>query len=85
MSLTNIHHELPLLYSSSSDTIVINARCILRQEGKVRMVCVAGLPMHHWTDGDRMAEVYAMLSLVQQGYADQNEVAKAFGYSRFTL
>jgi len=49
------------------------------------MVCVAGLPMHHWIDGDHMAEAYAMLTLVQQGYADQNEIAKAFGYVRSTL
>ena len=77
--------QLPLLYLPSSDTVNINARCTLRREGKVRMVCVAGLPMHHWVDGDRMAEAYAMISLVQQGYADQNEVAQAFGCSRHTL
>ena len=49
------------------------------------VVCVAGLAMYHWTAGDRMAEAYAMVSLVQHGYADQSEVAKAFGYSRKTL
>ena len=77
--------ELPLLHSSSADTVAINARCTLRQEGELRVVCVAGLPMHHWKASDRMAEAYAMISLVQCGYADQNEVARAFNYSRKTL
>lgn len=43
------------------------------------MVCVAGLAMHHWMAGDQMAERYTMVSLVQSGYADQNDVAQAFG------
>lgn len=51
----------------------------------MRVVCVAGLPMHHWVEGDQMAEAYAMLTLVQQGYANQNEIVKAFGYVRSTL
>jgi len=41
--------------------------------------------MHHWMDGDRMAEAYAMISLKQCGYADQKEIASAFGYSPRTL
>ena len=49
------------------------------------MVSVAGLPMHHWAEGDTMAAAYAMVSLVHCGYADQNEVAKAFGCSTRTL
>lgn len=85
MSLTDTHPELPLVYQSPSDTVIINARCTLRQEGQLRMVCVAGLPMHHWADGDRMAEAYAMLCLVRCGYAKQSEVAQAFGYTTRTL
>ena len=84
MPATNTQPELPLLYPPSTD-IVINARCLLRQEGELLVVCVAGLAVYHWTAGDRMAEAYAMVSLVQHGYADQAEVAKAFGYSRKTL
>jgi len=41
--------------------------------------------MHHWADGDHMAEAYAMISLIRCGYADQKEVASAFGYSARTL
>jgi DNA-binding CsgD family transcriptional regulator len=42
-------------------------------------VTVAGLPVHHYKEGDRLAEAYAMVSLVGQGYARQIEVARAFG------
>lgn len=72
-------------YSLAADTVAINARCALRQEGDLRIVSVVGLPMHHWQSDDRMAEAYAMISLVRYGYADQNEVARAFGCSRKTL
>jgi transposase len=32
-----------------------------------------------------MAEAHAMVNLVEQGWADQNDVARAFGYSARTL
>jgi DNA invertase Pin-like site-specific DNA recombinase len=51
----------------------------LRQEGQQRVVVVAGLPFHHYRVGDRLAEAYAMVTLVEQGYARQVEVAGAFG------
>ena len=41
--------------------------------------------MHQWMQGDAAAEAYARVSLVRCGYADQNEVAKAFGCSTRTL
>lgn len=85
MEPANEQPELPLLLSSSSDTITINARCTLRREGNAHMVCVAGLAMHQWIFGDQFAERYAMVSLVQCGYADQNDVARAFGYTTRTL
>ena len=77
--------ELPLPELAPSNTIIINERCTLRKEENLRVVSVAGLPMHHWVNGDKMAEAYAMLSLVQCGYANQKEVARAFGYTTRTL
>ena len=62
-----------------SEREVINHRCRLRREGEQRVVLVAGLPFHHYVEGDRMAEAYAMVGLVEQGYAGQTEVARAFG------
>jgi len=77
--------ELPLSLPLSSDVIAINGRCVYKREGRVRMVCVAGLPMHHWAEGDATGQAHAMVSLVQCGYAEQTEVARAFGCSTRTL
>ena len=85
MELANNQPELPLLQSPACDIIMINGRCTLRREGEARMVCVAGSAMHHWMAGDPMAERYAMVSLVQSGYADQNDIAWAFGITTRTL
>lgn len=40
---------------------------------------VAGIPIAHYAVGDGMAEAHAMVSLIEQGWADQIEVARAFG------
>ena len=77
--------ELDLRAVPNPGTIPINGRCTLKIEGTVRVVYIAGLPMHHWTQGDRTAEAYAMVSLVRSGYADQNDVARSFGCSPRTL
>ncbi len=62
-------------------TTVINDRCLLRSEQDFRIVLVSGIVLLQYATDDRMAEAYAMVSLVQQGWADQKEVARAFGYS----
>jgi transposase len=41
-------------------------------------VIVAGIILAHYAIGDRMAEAHAMVSLVDGGWADQNDVARAF-------
>lgn len=66
-------------------TIVINERCLIRTRDRYRVLVVAGLPVLHFAAEDRMAEAYAMVCLVEQGWADQNDVARALGYSRRTL
>jgi transposase len=48
-------------------------------------VVVAGVPLAHFVVGDRLAEAYAMVSLVEPGWADQNDVARAFGRAPRTL
>ena len=67
------------------DTIAINGRCVVRTHDGYRVLLVAGLPLAHYAVGDRMAEAHAMVSLVEQGWADQIEVARAFGCSTRTL
>jgi len=68
-----------------SDTVVINARCTLRTEGDQRVVVVAGLPVYHYCAVDVVAEAYAMVMLVDSGFAQQNEVARAFERAERTV
>jgi transposase len=70
-----------LVPSPPSDTVAINARCTLRTKDGHRAVLVTGIPIAHFALGDCMAEAYAMVTLVEQGWANQVEVARAFGCS----
>ena len=63
------------------DTWVINERCLVRTQDGYRVVIVSGVVLAHYALSDRMAEAQAMVSLVEQGWADQNDVACAFGCS----
>jgi transposase len=68
-----------------SNTVVINARCSLRIEADQRLIIVAGLPVHHYRAEDEVAEAYAMVFLVESGFAQQSDVARAFGRSVRTI
>ncbi len=69
----------------SSETVVINSRCTLQMESDQRVVVVAGLPVHHYSADDPVAETYAMVFLADSGFAQQNEVARAFSGSTRTV
>jgi transposase len=71
--------------SASTGTIAINSRCTLRTKNGRRAVVVVGVPIAHFACGDRMAEAYAMVTLVDQGWANQVEVARAFACSTRTV
>jgi transposase len=60
---------------------LINERCQIRTQDGYRIVSVAGMPWAQYALGDRMSEAHAMVTLIDQGWADQNDVARAFGYS----
>ena len=64
-----------------SNTVVINARCSEDQ----RVIVVAGLPVHHYRAEDLVAEAYAIVFLVASGFAQQSDVARAFGRSVRTI
>jgi transposase len=66
-------------------TRVINNRCSLRTQDGYRVVIVSGIVLAHYAVSDRMAEALAMVSLVEQGWATQIEVAGAFSQSARTL
>jgi len=76
---------LALPPSSASSVVIINGRATLRLEGEQRVVVAAGLPVHHYGAGDAVAEAYAMVFLVDSGFARQHEVARAFGCSVRTV
>ena len=65
-------------------TCVGNERCLIRTQEGYRVVLVSGIPLAQYAVVDRMSEAHAMVSLVDQGWADQNDVARAFGYSART-
>jgi len=76
---------LPLPSPAPSNTVVINARCSLRTEADQRVIVVAGLPVHHYRADDEVAEAYAMFFLVNSGFAQQTDVARAFDRSVRTI
>jgi prepilin-type processing-associated H-X9-DG protein len=66
-------------------TVFINARCRLQTQDRYRVVSVCGMVLSHYAVDDRMGEAHAMVSLVEQGWAKQNEVARAFACSERTV
>ena len=56
---------------------VVNSRCLVRSQNGYRVVLVSGMPLAHYAVGDRMSEALAMVNLVDQGWADQDEVARS--------
>jgi transposase len=77
--------DLPLPSPAASNSVVINARCSLRIEADQRAIVVGGLPVHHYCADDAVAEAYAMVFLVEQGFAQQTDVARAFARSVRTV
>jgi transposase len=66
-------------------TIVINARCSVRTFEGRRVVSVGGMPVAHYEVGDVASEAHAMVTLVEEAWADQVEVARAFDCSARTV
>lgn len=70
---------------ADKDAVVLNDRCLIRTQDGHRLVLVAGIVLAQYAIDDRMAEAHAMVSLVEQGWAAQNDVARAFARSPRTL
>jgi len=70
---------------NSESTRVINNRCLIRTQDGYRVVMVSGIVLAHYAVTDSMAEAHAMVSLVEQGWADQIAVAGAFDQSARTV
>src|SRR6266498_2956717 len=85
MAGTNEQRDLLPIPNDSSHTIVVNDRCLVRTQDGHRIVVAAGVALSQYAVSDRMAEAHAMVSLVEQGWADQNDVARGFGCAVRTL
>jgi prepilin-type processing-associated H-X9-DG protein len=66
-------------------SIHVNARCVVRVQGEHRLVLVAGIPLAHFSAKDAMARAHAIVALVEQGWATQIQVARAFGCTARTV
>ena len=66
-------------------TQIINERCTIRTQDGHRVVLVSGIVLARYAVTDRMAEAYAMVSLVEQGWASQQQVANALDCSPRTI
>jgi hypothetical protein len=53
---------------SPENTQVLNSRCLIRTQDGHCLVIVSGIVIAQYASGDRMAEAYAMVNLVEQGW-----------------
>ena len=66
-------------------TRIINERCLIRTQDEHRVVLVSGIVLAQYSLTDQMAEAYAMVNLVEQGWATQRDVARAFNCCARTI
>ena len=71
--------------TSTPGTVFVNDRVCFQTEEKQRVVFVHGVIFAHYSIEDRVAEAYAMVLLFESGYADQNDIARCFGYAARSL
>src|SRR5271169_79964 len=71
--------------ATTPGTVFVNDRVCVETEQGQRVLFVHGIVFSHYLIQDRSAEAYAMVQLFESGYADQNDIARCFGYSARTL
>ena len=72
-------------FSPVSQMVFVNDRVSLQTEADQRIILVHGVVYSNYSRDDHMAEAYALVSLYESGYADQNDLARSFDYSTRTL
>jgi hypothetical protein len=65
--------------------VFVNDHVHFSTEGTERVIFVHGVVFAHHDISDRAAEAYAMVSLFETGYANQNEIARAFNLTTRSL
>src|SRR6267154_1288643 len=81
MSSAPFQEELFTHPTAISGTVFVNDRVCIQTEEDQRVISVHGVIFSHYSINDRAAEAYAMVLLFESGYADQNDIARGFGYS----
>src|SRR3989442_1299170 len=71
--------------SADVNAVVVNDRCLILTQHGIRVLIVSAMVIAQSAVDERMTEAHAMVSLVEQGWADQNDVARAFARSPRTL
>jgi DNA-binding CsgD family transcriptional regulator len=72
-------------FSLSTSSVLVNDRVSFQTEDDQCVIYVQGVIFAHYSREDRCAEAYAVVKLYESGYADQNDLARCFGYSTRTL
>jgi DNA-binding CsgD family transcriptional regulator len=85
MSPTPEQRELFVIPSAVPHMVFVNERVSFQTEDQQRMILVQGVVFAHYSLEDHTAEAYSPISLFESGYADQNDLARGFGYSPRTL
>lgn len=67
------------------EVVVVNGRVLVRTREDHRLVVAGGIVLSQYALSDQMAQAHAMVLLVEQGWAEQIEVAKAFGCTARTV
>jgi len=65
--------------------ITVNDGCYMHVDGDSRVVVIHGMPVMPFQASDRALLAYVMLSLVDQGWATQRQVARAFDCTTRTV
>ncbi len=63
----------------SGGVVFVNERCRIQESDEWKVVSVLGVAIAHYAVEDKATEAYAMVNLVEQGWASQTDVAQAFG------
>jgi transposase len=79
------HDDLFPNVRNPEGTQIINDRCMVKTQDGRCLVIVSGVVLAQYAVADRMAEAYAMVHLVEQGWASQQDVARVFGCSVRTV
>jgi transposase len=85
--MSSAPHEQELFAHPSPNpgTVFVNDHVCVQTEEDQRVISVHGVVFSHYSIKDRTAEAYAMVLLFESGYANQNDIARCFGYSARSL